>query len=139
MSFEEKGTWAYTIVVLFVSAIYFTRVLGQVSDVPISEINYQSSLIWAIVLTIVATIIGYIVIAISAPGEADKKDQRDTEINRFGQSFGYSVVGVLSLIPLALAMAEFEQFWIANVIFAIGVIGGTIVSIVKIYAYRRGF
>lgn len=139
MSFEEKGTWAYTIVVLIVSGVYFASVLGHVGEVPVSEIEYVRPMITAIIATIVATIVGYIVVAISAPSEADKKDERDKNINRFGQSVGYSMLGLLNLLPLGLAMAEFEQFWIANAIFLAGVVAGTITSIVKIVAYRRGF
>ena len=139
MSFEEKGTWAYTIVVLIVSGVYFASVLGQVGEIPVSEIEYVRPMITAIIATIIATIVAYIMVAISAPSEADKKDERDKNINRFGQSVGYSVLGLLNLLPLGLAMAEFEQFWIANAIFLVGVAAGTMTSIVKITAYRRGF
>ena len=139
MSFEEKGTWAYTIAVLIVAGIYFASVLGQVGEVPVSEIDYVWPMIAAIIATIVATIIGYIVIAISAPGEADNSDQRDKDINRYGQSIGYTVLGLLMLLPLVLAIAEIEQFWIANSIFLASVVAGTTTSIVKILAYRRGF
>ena len=135
MSFEEKGRWAYMIVVLIVSAVYFARVLGQVGVIPVSEIEYVRPMIMAIIATIVA----YIVVAISAPSETDKKDERDKNINRFGESIGYSVLGLLILLPLGLAMAEFDPFWIANAIYLAGVLAATISSIVKIVAYRRGF
>ncbi len=139
MSFEEKGTWAYMIVVLIVSGVYFASVLGQVGGIPVSEIEYVRPLITAIIATIIATIVAYIVVAISAPSEADKKDERDKNINRFGESVGYSVLGLFILLPLGLAMARFEQFWIAQAIFLAGVVAATISSVVKIVAYRRGF
>ncbi len=139
MSFEEKGRWAYMIVVFIVSAVYFAGVLGQVGVIPASEIEYVRPMITAIIATIVATIVAYIVVAISAPSEADKKDERDKNINRFGESIGYSVLGLLILFPLGLAMAEFDPFWIANAIYLAGVLAATISSIVKIVAYRRGF
>ena len=139
MSFEEKGSWAYMIVVLIVSGVYFASVLGQVGVIPVSEIEYVRSMITAIIATIVATIVAYIVVAISVSSEADKKDERDKNINRFGESIGYSVLGLLILLPLGLAMAEFEPFWIANAIYLAGALAATISSIVKIVAYRRGF
>ena len=138
MSFEEKGTWAYMIVVLVVSGIYFASVLSQVGQVSVDEIKYIRPLITAIIATVVATIAGYIVAAISAPSEADKKDERDKDIHRFGESVGYTALGVMNLLPLGLAMAEFQQFWIANAIFLAGVVAATISSIAKIVAYRRG-
>ena len=123
------------IVVLIVSAVYFAGVLGQVGVIPVSEIEYVRPMI----TVIIATIVAYIVVAISAPSEADKKDERDKNINRFGESIGYSVLGLLILLPLGLAMAEFDPFWIANAIYLAGVLAATISSIVKIVAYRRGF
>ena len=139
MSFEEKGRWAYMIVVLIVSAVYFAGVLGQVGVIPVSKIEYVRPMITAIIATIVATIVAYIAVAISAPSEADKKDERDKNINRFGESIGYTVLGLLILLPLGLAMAKFDPFWIANAIYLAGVLAATISSIVKIGAYRRGF
>ena len=138
MSFEEKGTWAYMIVVLVVSGIYFASVLSQVGQVSVDEIKYIRPLITAIIATIVATIAGYIVAAISAPSEAEKKDERDKYIHRFGESVGYTALGVMNLLPLGLAMAEFQQFWIANAIFLAGVVAATVSSIFKIVAYHRG-
>ena len=138
MSFEEKGTWGYMIVLLVVSGIYFAVVLGQVGEMPVSEIAYIVPMVSAIVLTILATIAAYILAAISAPSEADKKDERDKSIHRYGESVGFNVLGLMNLVPLGLAMAKAEPFWIANTIFLAGVLAGVVSSIVKIAAYRRG-
>jgi hypothetical protein len=138
MSYEEKGTWVDMIAVLVVSGIYFASVLSRVGEVPVGEIKYIRPLITAIIATIFATIAGYIVAAISAPSEADKKDERDKDIHRFGGSVGFTVLGVMNLLPLGLAMAEAEPFWIANAIFLAGVVAATVSSIFKIVAYRRG-
>jgi uncharacterized membrane protein len=138
MSFEEKGTWGYMTVLLVVSGLYFAVVLGQVGDMPVSEIAYIVPMVSAIVVTIFATIAAYILAAISAPSEADKKDERDKSIHRYGESVGFSVLSLMILVPLGLAMAEFEQFWIANAIFLAGVIAGIVSSTFKIVAYRRG-
>ena len=138
MSFEEKGTWGYMIVLLVVSGIYFAVVLGQVGEVPVGEIPYILPLVSAIILTIVATIAAYILAAISAPSEADTKDERDRSIHRYGESVGFSVLGFMNLVPLGLAMAKYDTFWIANAIFFGGVVAGVVSSIVKLVAYRRG-
>lgn len=139
MTFEEKGRWAYLIAVLAVSAVYLAGVLGQVGTRPVSEIEYVRPMITAYVVIIVATIAGYIVAAASAPDQADKQDERDRDINRYGEAVGFSVLGLMNLLPLGLAMAEFEPFWIAHAIFLAGVVASTVSSIVKIVAYRRGF
>jgi uncharacterized membrane protein len=88
MSFEEKGSWAYMTVVLIVSGVYFAIVLGQVGETPVSEIQYVRPMIIAIIATILATIAGYILAAISAPSEADRKDERDKSIHRYGDRSG---------------------------------------------------
>jgi hypothetical protein len=67
-----------------------------------------------------------------------KKDERDKSIHRYGESVGFNVLSFMNLIPLGLAMAKFETFWIANAIFLGGVVAGVVSSIVKIVAYRRG-
>ena len=47
-----------------------------------------------------------------------------------GKRVGSAIVG--------LALATFEQFWIANTLFAAFVLAGLVGSAVKIVAYRRG-
>ena len=46
---------------------------------------------------------------------------------------------VVAIVPLDLAMAEIEQFWIANALYLAFVLAALASSIVKIVAYRRGF
>jgi hypothetical protein len=125
-------------VVLIVAGVYYASVLGQVGETPVSEIQYVRPMIIAIIATVLATIAGYILAAISAPSEADRKDERDKSIHRYGESVGFNVLGVMNLLPLGLAMAEFEQFWIANAIFLGGVVAAVGSSIAMVVAYRRG-
>ena len=43
-----------------------------------------------------------------------------------------------ALVALGLALAEFDYFWIANLIYSILVLAGFVTSAVKIVAYRQG-
>jgi hypothetical protein len=139
MSFEEKGTWFFLFVTIVVDGIYFAIVLGQVGETLVTEIEYIRPMIIAAVAMIVSMILGYILIAISKPSEADKKDERDSNINRRGEAFAYNVYAVATLLPLVLTMMEVEHFWIANAIFLAGGLGAIASSVVKLYGYRRGF
>ena len=139
MSFEEKGTWLYLVIVTALPIVYFATILGQVSSVPVSEIEYQPRLLAAIAIAIGLAIVGMIAIAISSPQDADKSDQRDKEINRLGEYVGGTVLGFGMIVPFGLAMAEVQQFWIANTMYAVFVIGGICGSIAKLVLYRRGF
>jgi len=139
MSFEEKVAWAYPIVLLLTAAVYAVHVFSQLPEVPVTEIAYVRPMITALVITIVAMILAAILAAVSAPSEADKKDERDVNINRHGDAVGGNVLGFATLLPLGLAMAEADYFWIANSIYLACVVSGVVTAVVKIVAYRRGF
>lgn len=139
MSFEEKSTWIYLGVALAVAGLYFATVLGQLPHTAAGDIAYQVPLLVAIGAAIVLTIVAHIVTAIAAPDDAGKRDQRDKDINRYGEYIGGIVASVGVVVPLILAMAEVEHFWIANTIYLALVLSAIVGSIVKIVAYRRGF
>lgn len=139
MSFEEKSAWIYLVVVLVVPGIYFANILGQVQDIPVTEIAYVRPMITAIIIGILASIVAHIVVAIASPKGADKRDERDKNINRRGEYVGGIVLAVGAVGVLGLTMAELEHFWIANALYAAFILQGLTSTTVKIVAYRRGF
>ena len=138
MSFEEKGTWTYAVIAVSLAVIYFAIVLGQLPRTAAGDIAFQVPLLATIGATVVLTIVAHILVAIAAPGDAGKRDQRDKDINRYGEYVGGLVLGVATVVPLILALAEAEHFWIANTIYLAFLLGTTSASIAKIVAYRRG-
>ena len=138
MSFEEKVNWVYGVVMVAVFGVYFASILGQARTTAVAEIAFQQPMIAAIVVAVVANILGSILVAISKPSEADKHDARDKEINRFGEYVGGSVLGVAMVLPLSLALAEADPFWIANAMCAGFVLSALVSTVVKLVAYRRG-
>lgn len=138
MSHEEKSTWAYVVIAATLSVVYFAIVLGQVPQRAVSEIEFQVPMLAAIGMAIGLTIVAYIAVAILAPEDAGKRDQRDKDINRYGEYVGGIVLGVAALVPLILALAKADHFWIANTIYLAFVLSTISGSIVKIVAYRRG-
>ena len=139
MSFEEKGTWLYLVIITVLPVVYFATIVGQVMSVPVDEIDYQGPLLLAIGAAIGLAIVGMIAIAISSPAEADKSDQRDKDINRLGEYVGGLVLGFGMIVPFGLAMAEAPYFWIANGMYAVFVIAGLCGTLAKLVLYRRGF
>ena len=139
MSFEEKSTWIYAVIAVAAPAIYFASVLGQLSHTAATDIAYQIPLVVAIVAAIILTIVAHIVMAIAAPEDAGKRDERDKDINRYGEYLGGIVLSVAAVVPLVLAMLEADQFWIANTIYLALILSAVSGSIGKIVAYRRGF
>jgi hypothetical protein len=139
MSFEEKGAWVYAGIAVALAVIYFAMVLGQLPATAAGDIDFQVPLLAAIAATIGLTIAAHIVVAIAAPDDAGKRDQRDKDINRYGEYVGGLVLGVSAVVPLILALAEVDHFWIASAIYLAFILSTTAASIVKIVAYRRGF
>ena len=139
MAFLEKSNWVAIIVSVPTLLIYAVLVVPQVLSEPIAEVSWVQPMIFTIVGFIVAIILGNIVAAASNPKEADKKDQRDTEIDHFGERVGNWLVVAGACVALVLAMAMADQFWIANAIFLGGLAGALASSITKIAAYHGPF
>ena len=139
MSIEEKATSAYVVIALTLSVIYFVMVLGQLPQTAPSEIEFQVPMLAVIGVTIVLSIAAYIAASIMAPEEAGKRDERDRDINRYGEYVAGIVLGIAAVVPLILAMVKADHFWIANTIYLALALSTIVGSIVKIVAYRRGF
>ncbi|HSK90574.1 MAG TPA: hypothetical protein VK875_04605 [Euzebyales bacterium] len=139
MSSEEKRSWIYAVVGVGVSAVYFVTVLSKAQGADVATIAYVRPMLTAIGAAIVLSIVASIAAAIASPKEADRTDERDRQIHRFGEYVGFYVMSVAAIVPLALAMAEVAHFWIANALYLAFVLAALASSIAKIVAYRRGF
>lgn len=139
MSLEEKGTWISIGISLVVPAVYLAGIIGPLQNTAVGEVAYQLPMLTAIGVGIVLAIVARIVVTITSPRDADKSDERDANINRFGEYVGGFVLWAGALVALGMALAEFEHFWIANAIFATFTVTGLTTSVVKIVGYRRGF
>jgi hypothetical protein len=150
MSFKQQMVWVNGIVTVVVGAVYFGVVGARLQGGPVSSIDYRWWLIGAIGVTIVANIVGTIVMAIATAikaeitgegsvNEIDREDERDKGIDRRGDLFGYYVSSVGVVLALALAMWRQDQFWIANALYLFLLIGSVVSSAAKIVYYRRGF
>jgi hypothetical protein len=65
-------------------------------------------------------------------------DVRDREISRFGEYASRWLVIAGAAAGLVMAMARWDYFWIANVIYLGFVLWAITGSVVKLVAYRRG-
>jgi hypothetical protein len=139
MSSEEKQSWIYVVVGVLVPLVYFATVLSKVPGTDVATIGYVWPMLTAIGVGIGASIVLSIMAAIISPREAGKTDVRDKEINRRGEYVGFYVMSVAAIVPLGLAMAKAEHFWIANSLYLAFVLAAVASAVVKIVAYRRGF
>ncbi len=138
MSFEEKRNWVFLVATAIAYVVYVAIILGRARGIPITEVPYAWPLIGSIGLAIVASIAGSILAAMSAPTEADKKDERDARIHRYGEVIGYTTSSIGIVGALGLTMAEAAHFWIGNAIYLSFVLAAQVSTAMKLVAYRRG-
>lgn len=136
MAFEEKRAWIMLVVTIAAYAFYVITLLGRAGEIPLADVPYVSTMLWTIGGAILATIVLHIVVSTTS---SDEKDQRDREIARFGDYIGMSFVVIGAVAALLMSMAEWNHFWIANVIYLGFVLSAILGSMAKLAAYRWGF
>lgn len=139
MSSAEKHTWISAVVGVAVAVAYLATVLSKVPDTDVARIAYVGPMLTAIGVGIGASIALAIVAAMASPRDAGRTDERDREINRRGEYIGFYVMSIAAIVPLVLAMAKVEHFWIAHALYLAFVLAALASAVVKIVAYRRGW
>ena len=139
MAFLEKSNWVVLVVGVPTLLVYLVVVVPQLLGQPIAEVAWVEPMIATIVVFVVANILGNVVAAASNPREADRDDERDREINRFGERVGNWLIVAGSIAALVLAMARADHFWIANAVFLGGLAGALLSAATKIAAYHGPF
>ena len=139
MAFLEKSNWVVLLVAPVALALYLAEILPAATSKPIAQVDFAGAMIGNIVFFVVANIVGNIVAAITNPAEADKKDQRDRDIDRFGERIGNYVLIGGSCLALFLAMGRLDGFWIANAIYMAGILAAVAAATTKIVAYHGPF
>ena len=139
MALEEKNAWFMGVIAIVAYGFYITLLLGAAEGGPLYTVNYVPALILTIGAAILANIILNISVSIVSPRNARRKDDRDREIYRFGESGGQAFVIAGALGALILAMIETDHFWIANEIYLAFVLSAVLASVLKIVGYRVGF
>lgn len=139
MSFEEKNVWIFAAVTLVTFAIYLAVILWRAQGIPLTEVRWVGPMLWTIGGGIAASILGCVAVAVAAPGDCGKKDERDREIHRFGEYVGQCFLAIGGVSALVLAMLEADHFWIANAVYVCFVLSALLGSATKLFAYRCGF
>ena len=137
MSFQEKNGWWYGALAIVLPAIYAAIVFPQVATTAVNEIEYIRPLITVVVLALALNIAGAIALSI-ATRERGKEDERDRTIARRSDLAGYYTLAAAVIGALAITMARFDPFWIANAIYGAFILSALITTVVKLTAYRQG-
>jgi hypothetical protein len=138
MSYEEKNAWVFGFIAPIGYLVYVVLVLTQPGDRPLEDANYVAPMLGTILGAIVVGILSGIVVGAFSGKDAGKSDQRDKQINRFGEYIGSAFLVIGALGALVLAWFEAPHFWIANALYLAFVLQAILSSIAKLVAYRRG-
>jgi len=144
MSFHEKSNALMLGAMVLVYGAYFMVVLGLPAlngidiDVNARLVMSNGLMLASVVALVVMAIVGHILIAVLAPKDADKHDERDKLIEMRGDQRGGFVMAFGALCGMGIAMLAMPHFWIVNVILAGLVLGEIVKAVSKIVDYRRG-
>ncbi|GGN97921.1 hypothetical protein [Microbispora bryophytorum] len=137
MTHEEKRAWIRLVVAVIAYAAYVVAVLRRADGGPLPDVPYAAALLWTIGGAIVAAILAEIGMAIVNPRASRVIDVRDKEIGRLGDYTGQAFVAIGALAAMLMAVAEWDRFWIANVIYLFFVLSAVLSDVTKIILYRR--
>ena len=135
---EEKRAWIMLVVSTVAYATYVIIVLGRAEGRPLADVPYAAALLWTVGGAIAASIAAEIGIGVATPRASRVKDVRDREIGRLGEHVGQSFVIVGAVAAMLMAMAGWDRFWIANVVYLCFVLSAVLGSVAKVVMYRRG-
>ena len=138
MSYEEKGVWVYLVSSAGAYLVYLVIIIGRLQDTPVAEVPYAWVLLWTTVASVVASTVGRTLVETASPSECRRRDVRDKEIYRFGEyASRWFIVGGAAA-AFFMAVAKWDYFWIANVIYLGFVLWAVAGSAARLAAYRRG-
>ncbi|WP_245656071.1 hypothetical protein [Microtetraspora fusca] len=139
MTHEEKRAWIRLVVAVLSYAAYVGVILNRAGGGPVPAVPYAAALLWSVGGSITASIVAEIGMAIVNPGASRAKDVRDREIGRLGDYTGQSFVIIGAVAAMLMAMAGWDRFWIANVVYLCFVLSAVLGTTTKIVLYRRSF
>lgn len=135
MAIEERRAWIRMLVGVAAYVTYAAIVLGGADGRALTDVPYARALIWSIVAAIIASIIVEIVVNTVRRGSM-VTDERDRAIGRLGDQVGQAFVVIGAVAAMLMATADWDGFWIANVIYLCFALSMTLGSIAKLLAYR---
>lgn len=142
MGYVERTTWSQLIASLTGTIVYLVLVLPQLWTTPVDGIAWQWPMVWtilgAIVLSIVLSVLWGIGAGMRDPDEQHRADVRDRDIERAGDRVGQAFLVVGALAALVLAMFELDWFWIGNAVFLGFFFSAFVGGIARVVIYRAG-
>lgn len=141
MPIAQKRAWAMMIASTLAYVVYVVLIVTNLQD-PIADTPYVAALLATVGASVVLTVVAEIGFAISTRREgraALRTDERDREIDRFGDHVGQAFVVIGAIAALVMAMLQWPYFWIANAVYLAFVLSAVMGSAARLAAYRESF
>lgn len=141
MPIAQKRAWAMMIASALAYLVYVVLVVTHLQD-PVADTPYVAPLLWTVGGSVVATVlaeVGFAATTRRAGKAALRTDERDREIDRFGDHVGQAFIVIGALAALIMAMLQWPYFWIANAIYLAFVLSAVLGSAARLAAYRQSF
>jgi hypothetical protein len=135
---QEKRAWIMLVVSAAAYAVYVAVILGRAGGHPLVRVPYAATLLWTVGAAIGASIVAETALGVVNRGESRLKDERDRQIGTLGDHVGSSFVAIGAVAAMLMAMAGWDRFWIANVIYLCFFLSAILGSVTKVIAYRKG-
>ena len=139
MPHQEKRAWIMLVVSVTAYTVYAVTILRRAGGRPLVQVPYAGMLLWTVAAGIAASVVAEAVVASIGPKQGHAKDIRDREIYRLGEYTGQSFVVIGAVSAMLMAMAGWDRFWIANVIYLCFVLSAVLGSVTRIAVYHGTF
>lgn len=139
MTLEERRAWIRLVVAVAAYAGYVAVLLGRAGGRSLIDVPFSVALLVSVGAAIVAGVVLETVTGAANPRASRLKDVRDREIGVLGDHVGQSFVVIGAVAAMLMAMAGWERFWIANVIYLCFVLSAVSGNVTKVVVYRGGF
>ncbi|MBM7494099.1 hypothetical protein JOD64_005321 [Micromonospora luteifusca] len=136
MAHREKRAWIMLVVAVVAYAVYVVTVVGRAGGRPLTEVPYAAALLWTVGASIVANIVAETAIGVVSPKASRAADVRDRQIGQLGDYVGQSFLVIGAVTAMLMAIAGWDRFWIANVIYLGFTLSAVLGSVAKIAMYR---
>jgi hypothetical protein len=137
MTHEQKRAWIRLVVAVIAYAAYVAVVAGRAGGRALPHTPYAVTLLTSVGGAIVASIVAEIVIGAANPRASRVVDERDREIGRLGDHVAQSFVIIGAVSAMLMALARWDPFWIANVIYLGFVLSAVLGGITRVVLYTR--
>jgi hypothetical protein len=134
MTLEERRAWIRLVVAVAAYGAYVAVVTAGTDGGPLTGAPYGAALLWSVGGAVVASILAETVLG----GRDRAIDVRDREIGRAGERTGTSFVVIGAVAGMLMAVAGWDRFWIANVIYLCFVLSAVLGGVTRVVLYRRG-